>query len=351
MDDSIPSPLLDESALPLLDSGSLNGAGDLPSSEFRDFEIRGRWRDYECAMYVANTGTKIASMHLLDNSQGFEVKVIDQNTTMTEIMDESEVPRSLGCYLAIQLKEIVHDQHYELVTDIYQQVVCKLKSSDSKLQARWELMDANDSTKLMFKKNLLSVHNTWTAYNSSGGELFSLWENHLFSKKTNIHVFCPTAIRALPPLGFVDNDAIQSWAFVDIDAPPPLAIDRNVIEPTNKENKQGEEESKEKICDLRDFEIKGSWSAKNCAMYVADSETKIAQMRARDNAEGFVVEVIGDIQWEFVAACFAAVVAMKIEARKRKEIARHVPGITAKFLGGAVIGAGKVTFDFIYDRS
>lgn len=50
-----------------------------------------------------------------------------------------------------------------------------------------------------------------------------------------------------------------------------------------------------------------------------------------------------------VAACFAAVLAMKRESRKRKEFTRSVPDITAKFLGGVAIGAGKAMFDLISD--
>ncbi|KAK1423287.1 hypothetical protein QVD17_18585 [Tagetes erecta] len=184
-------------------------------------------------------------------------------------MDEPIGPRSLAIILTFELIEIAFD-HLYVVRDTYQQVLCKLRSSDSRFQAQWEFMDADDSTKLTLTKKLVSIHDTWTAYNSNGDEQFSLKKNHIFPKQTNIHV---------------------------------------------------------------------------C------SETKIAQMRALDNAEGFMVEVIGNVRWELVAACFAVVVAMKSEARKRKEFVRHVPDITAKFLGGVAIGAGKAMFDLISGAS
>lgn len=85
------------------------------------------------------------------------------------------------------------------------------------------------------------MHSTWTAYNSNGDEQFSLKKNHIFPKQTNIHVSFPPALdTSVPPIGFFDY----------------------------------------LYSEFGDFEIKGSWSAKDCAMYLTGSETKIAQVRS-----------------------------------------------------------------------
>ncbi|KAI3810967.1 hypothetical protein L1987_20669 [Smallanthus sonchifolius] len=60
--------------------------------------------------------------------------------------------------------------------------------------------------------------------------------------------------------------------------------------------------------DDMDFQIKGSWSERNCAIYMGDSSTIIAQ-----NKDKVMVEIYPNVDYAFVVALIVIVDAMKID--------------------------------------
>ncbi|KAI3676276.1 hypothetical protein L1987_85881 [Smallanthus sonchifolius] len=61
------------------------------------------------------------------------------------------------------------------------------------------------------------------------------------------------------------------------------------------------------------FQIKGSWSDRNCAIYMGDSSTIIAQMHPLENKDKVMVEIYPNVDYAFVVALIVIVDAMKID--------------------------------------
>lgn len=89
-----------------------------------------------------------------------------------------------------------------------------------------------------------------------------------------------------------------------------------------------------------DFMIKGSWSQRNCAIYVGDSSTIIAQMQPLD-AKRFMVTIHPNVDYAFVVALIAIVDAMKCSDRKDKIVAeaKNASEVIVGVLSNLIISA------------
>ncbi|CAI9265878.1 unnamed protein product [Lactuca saligna] len=158
-----------------------------------------------------------------------------------------------------------------VVTDTENKLMLKVKPCDSTFHHQRLLLSADDKPILMLRDKILSSHTRWNAFwgkSTSNSDLaFSTKTPSIIQFRKSLHVFL-----------------------------------------ANKTSSKG-------VCD---FKIKGSWSKKNCTVYIGDSSTIIAQMHKMQkskkvkSAKGkFMVTISKNADYSFVIALIAIVHAMK----------------------------------------
>ncbi|CAH1433247.1 unnamed protein product [Lactuca virosa] len=95
--------------------------------------------------------------------------------------------------------------------------------------------------------------------------------------------------------------------------------------------------------DVCDFKIKGSWSKRNCTIYMGDTSTTIAQVNKMQSSENiklikdkFMVTIYPNVDYAFVVTLIAIVEAMK-SSNTKGEVAAEVTGSgVAEVIIGAI---------------
>ncbi|KAI3829007.1 hypothetical protein L1987_03120 [Smallanthus sonchifolius] len=167
--------------------------------------------------------------------------------------------------------ELIVDKYpcrHLVITDSDHKIMLKVKPYDTTFHCQRVLLDANDKPIAMLREKNMSMHSAWNIFKgeskADSDMIFSTKAEHMMQFKINFSV--------------------------------KLA---------NKRNNNND-------CDLR---IKGSWSKKNCTIYMGDSSTAIAQMHKPQNlkyaTDKFTVTIQPNIDYACVVALFAIVDAIE----------------------------------------
>ncbi|XP_023737771.1 protein LURP-one-related 10 [Lactuca sativa] len=178
------------------------------------------------------------------------------------------------------------------ITDMSNKIMLKVKRCDTSFHYQRVLLDVDDKPIVTMRKKIMSEHDRWNVFRgdskSKSDMVFTTKTAHVFQSKTNVHVF--------------------------------LA------------NKTGSK-------DVCDFKITGSWSKKNCTIYMGDTSTTIAQVNKMQSSENiklvkdkFMVTIYPNVDYAFVVTLIGIVEAMKSSNTKGTEVA-------AGSAVGAVLGA------------
>ncbi|PWA59506.1 tubby C-terminal-like domain-containing protein [Artemisia annua] len=162
-----------------------------------------------------------------------------------------------------------------VVTDINHKIIFKVKPCNTYLHQQRLLLHADDRPIAMLQDKLMTEHKRWKVYKgdstAKSDMIFSTKTAKVIQSKTNMRVFLE-----------------------------------------NKETKK----------DACDFMIKGSWSKRNCTIYMGDSSLIIARihtMQSLENArfvnDTFMLEVFANVDYAFVVALIAIVDATKSSNR------------------------------------
>nr|GEU55963.1 putative harbinger transposase-derived nuclease domain-containing protein [Tanacetum cinerariifolium] len=108
-------------------------------------------------------------------------------------------------------------------------------------------------------------------------------------------------------------------------------------------------ENKKRNKDACDFMIKGSWSKRNCAIYMGDSSLIIARMHTMQSSENvrfvddrFKLEVFANVDYAFVVALITIVDATRSSTMTNKIVEVVTDGVIETALGG--FGRGKIVY-------
>ncbi|KAL7590292.1 hypothetical protein Lser_V15G39666 [Lactuca serriola] len=178
------------------------------------------------------------------------------------------------------------------ITDMSNKIMLKVKRCDTSFHYQRVLLDVDDKPIVTMRKKIMSEHDRWNVFRgdskSKSDMVFTTKTPHVFQSKTNVHVF--------------------------------LA------------NKTGSK-------DVCDFKITGSWSKKNCTIYMGETSTTIAQVNKMQSSENiklvkdkFMVTIYPNVDYAFVVTLTGIVEAMKSSNTKGTEVA-------AGSAVGAVLGA------------
>ncbi|KAI7753406.1 hypothetical protein M8C21_031002 [Ambrosia artemisiifolia] len=181
-----------------------------------------------------------------------------------------------------------------LVTDINHKVMLKAKECNTILHHQLLLLHADDRPIVMVRDKLLTGHKRWKVYlgdsTAKSDMIFSTQAAHAIQSRTNVHVFL-----------------------------------------ANKKRKK----------DAWDFLIKGSWSKRNCTIYMGDVSNIIAQMRAMEVSENarfvkdrFTLQVFANVDYAFVVALIAIVDATKSSTMRDRVIEVVTDGVIESAIGG-----------------
>ncbi|CAH1450598.1 unnamed protein product [Lactuca virosa] len=189
-----------------------------------------------------------------------------------------------------------------VITDINHKILFKVKPCDTFFHHQRVLLDVDDKPIAVIREKIMTEHHRWNVFRgdskSKSDIIFSAKTPNMIQIKTSVHVF--------------------------------LA------------NKTGSNN----VCD---FKIKGSWSKRNCSIYVGDTLTPIAQMSKLQSSvnaklvEGkFMVTICPKVDHAFVATLIAIVEAMKMVSSDKKEklllgVGRGVGGLVVSTLIPAVL--------------
>ncbi|CAI9294311.1 unnamed protein product [Lactuca saligna] len=178
-----------------------------------------------------------------------------------------------------------------VITDMNHKILLKVKPFDTSFHHQRVLLDADDEPIAMIRQKLMTAHERWNVFRgdskSNSDIIFSTKERHMIQIKT--------------------------------------AIDVCLANKTSS--------------DVCDFKLKGSWSNRNCTVYVGDTSTPIAQMFKMEPSKNvkwvegkFMVTIYPNVDYAFVVTLIAIVEAMKmINSDNRKklfsELGTNVGGI------------------------
>ncbi|KAK1440467.1 hypothetical protein QVD17_06294 [Tagetes erecta] len=158
-----------------------------------------------------------------------------------------------------------------IITDVNHKILLKVKSCDTSFHSERVLLTADDKVIVKLREKIMSEHNRWNVYrgDSKADEnlIFSTKEKNWIQFKTSLQVFL-----------------------------------------ANKTSGK----------DVCDFMIKGSWSKKNCQVYVGDNDSiTIAQMHKKDESKKlkseknkFMVSINPNVDYAFVVALIAIIGAI-----------------------------------------
>ncbi|CAI9298915.1 unnamed protein product [Lactuca saligna] len=181
------------------------------------------------------------------------------------------------------------------ITDMSHNTMLKVKRCDTSFHYQRVLLDVDDKPIVTMRKKTMSEHDRWNVFmgdsKSTSDMIFTTKSHHVIQFKTNVHVF--------------------------------------LANQTGSKN----------ICD---FKITGSWSKKNCTIYMGDTSTTIAQVNKMPSSENvklvkdkFMVTIYPNVDYAFVVTLIGIVEAMK-SSNTNGEVAAG-SGVGAVL--GAVIGS------------
>ncbi|XP_076910412.1 protein LURP-one-related 10-like [Bidens hawaiensis] len=179
-----------------------------------------------------------------------------------------------------------------LVTDTNHKVMLKAKECNTIFHHQFLLLHADDRPIAMVRDKLMTGHKRWKVYFgdsvAKSDMIFSTKAAHAVRSKTNMHVFL-----------------------------------------ANKKRKK----------DAWDFMIKGSWSKRNCTIYMGDSNI-IAQMRTMEVSENirfgkdrFMLDVFANVDHAFIVTLIAIVDATKSSTIRDRVIEVVTDGVIESALG------------------
>ncbi|KAI7733334.1 hypothetical protein M8C21_017001 [Ambrosia artemisiifolia] len=156
-----------------------------------------------------------------------------------------------------------------VITDMNHRILIMVKPCDTTLHSQRLLFDTNETSIALLREKSMSAHDRWNVFrgesNADSDMIFSTVSSHMIQFKTHLNVFL-----------------------------------------ANKASRK----------DKFDFKIKGSWSKRNCTIYMGDSSTIIAQMHKNDGnhtlfKDKFTVTIYPNVDYSFVVALIAIVDAME----------------------------------------
>ncbi|XP_024968612.1 protein LURP-one-related 10-like [Cynara cardunculus var. scolymus] len=183
-----------------------------------------------------------------------------------------------------------------VITDTNHKIMLKVKPYSTSFHRQLLLLDAVDRPIVMLREKNMSGHDGWNVFRgdskADSDMIFSTKTPHMIQFKTKVNVFMANKMSS----------------------------------------KNG--------CD---FNIKGSWSKRECTVYMGDSSTTIAQMhemQPMDNVkfseDKFMVTIYPNVDYAFVVTLIAIVYAMKSSDTK-DVVAGQVVGGVAQDVVSAVI--------------
>ncbi|KAD3067601.1 hypothetical protein E3N88_35481 [Mikania micrantha] len=221
---------------------------------------------------------------------------------MSQISDEPAAVATPVCVIGPQfvtpnpLEVIVETNSIGslLVTDVNHKVMLKAKTCNTTFHHQLLLLHADDRPIAMVRHKMMTGHKRWKVYLgdsvAKSDIIFSTQAAHAIQSKTNVHVFL-----------------------------------------AKNKRKKGK----------WDFMIKGSWSRRNCTIWMGDSASIIAQMHTMDVPENarfvkdrFMLGVNANVDYAFVVSLIAIVDATKRTSMKNKLIEVVTDGVIEAALGG-----------------
>ncbi|KAI3771052.1 hypothetical protein L6452_02204 [Arctium lappa] len=180
-----------------------------------------------------------------------------------------------------------------VITDINHKIMLKVKPCNTILHHQRLLLHNDDRPIAMLRNKLMSEHKQWKVYRgdsiANSDVIFSTENARVIQSKTNLIVLL------------------------------------------------GNNRMKKNACD---FKIKGSWSKRNCTIYLGHSSMTIARMHTLQESENvrfakdkFMLEVNANVDYAFVVALIAVIDAMKSSTNTVVDIVTEVAVEAA--LGGA----------------
>nr|KAJ0207920.1 hypothetical protein LSAT_V11C500263000 [Lactuca sativa] len=167
-----------------------------------------------------------------------------------------------------------------VVTDIDHKIMLQVKSCDTSFHQQRVLVDADGKPIVLMRGKIMSEHDRWNVFRgnskSKSDMIFTTQSAHMIQFKTNVQVF--------------------------------------LAKKTGKKN----------VCD---FKINGSWTNRNCTIYMGDTSTPIAQ-----------VTIYPNVDYGFVVILIAIVEVMKMNNSDIKDkFAQNVIGGLSNIIGGALL--------------
>ncbi|KAL8237287.1 hypothetical protein R6Q59_018368 [Mikania micrantha] len=218
---------------------------------------------------------------------------------MSQISDEPAAVATPVCVIGPQfvtpnpLEVIVETNSIGslLVTDVNHKVMLKAKTCNTTFHHQLLLLHADDRPIAMVRHKMMTGHKRWKVYLgdsvAKSDIIFSTQAAHAIQSKTNVHVFL-----------------------------------------AKNKRKKGK----------WDFMIKGSWSRRNCTIWMGDSASIIAQMHTMDVPENarfvkdrFMLGVNANVDYAFVVSLIAIVDATKRTSMKNKLIESGSPARPSLF--------------------
>ncbi|KAI3514978.1 hypothetical protein L1887_13726 [Cichorium endivia] len=183
-----------------------------------------------------------------------------------------------------------------VITDINHKIMLKVKRCGASFHDQLVLVDVDDKPIVTMRDKIMSEHDRWNIFRgdstSKTDMIFSTKSAHIIQFKTCVHVFM-----------------------------------------ANKTSSKG-------VCD---FKIQGSWSKRNCTIFIGDTSTTIAQMHKMESPENgkfvkdkFIVTIYPNVDYAFVVTLIAIVEAMKSPNTKNAVAGQAGGGV------GGMLGA--ITF-------
>ncbi|CAI9298908.1 unnamed protein product [Lactuca saligna] len=177
-----------------------------------------------------------------------------------------------------------------LITDINHKIIFKVKPCDSFIHERRVLLDVDDQPIVTMRDKSVTVHHGWYVFRgdsrSKSDMIFTTKKRHMIQLlKSDVNVF--------------------------------------LANKTCSKN----------VCD---FKVKGSWSKRNCTIYMGDTSTTIAQMsklQSSDNIVKFVndkfkVSISPNVDIAFVIIIIAIVEAMENSDTNNKSAVQVLGGVS-----------------------
>ncbi|XP_052622872.1 protein LURP-one-related 10 isoform X2 [Lactuca sativa] len=177
-----------------------------------------------------------------------------------------------------------------LITDINHKIIFKVKPCDSFIHERRVLLDVDDQPIVAMRDKSMTVHDGWYVFR---GDSRSKSDMIFTTKKPRMIQLFKSDVNV-----FLANKTCSK-----------------------------------NVCD---FKVKGSWSKRNCTIYMGDTSTTIAQMSKMQLSENIVkfvnekfkVTISPNVDFTFVITIIAIIEAMEDSGKKNKGVVQVVGGVT-----------------------